>query len=87
MPKDIFVNDSNKTLFMVFIILLSIIISITAFKIHDRDLMSKSIDSAIEKGVNPMAVRCSYASETDAVCVAFASLEQKQQEVANANKR
>jgi hypothetical protein len=49
--------------------------------------MSKNINEAITKGIDPLTVRCSYASETDNICVAFASIQQKQQEIINANKR
>jgi hypothetical protein len=34
--------------------------------------MAKNIKDAIDKGIDPMSVRCSYASETDNVCVAYA---------------
>jgi hypothetical protein len=39
----------------------------------DRDLMFKNIETAISKGIDPMAVRCSYATERDFVCVAYAA--------------
>jgi cation transport regulator ChaB len=86
MPKNLFSED-NKSIIGLFVLILVSIISFTVFKIHDRDLMAKSLQSAIEKGVDPMTVRCSYSSDSDAVCVAFASIQQKQQEVINANKR
>ena len=34
--------------------------------------MAKNVTDAIEKGIDPLSVRCAYASEIDAVCVAYA---------------
>jgi hypothetical protein len=53
------------------IILVSLIAGITIYSINDRNLMSKTLDSAISKGVDPLAVRCSYADSRDMVCVAY----------------
>jgi hypothetical protein len=33
-------------------------------------------ESAIVKGIDPVAVRCAYASERDVVCVAYAASHQ-----------
>lgn len=35
--------------------------------------MAENIQVAIEKGINPMTVRCSYAKSEDVICVAFAT--------------
>ena len=55
------------------IICISMILGISAYNINDRNLMSKNIDNAIAKGIDPVSVRCAYARENDVVCVAFAS--------------
>ena len=34
--------------------------------------MANNIQNAIEKGIDPMTVRCSYAKIDDTICVAFA---------------
>lgn len=54
------------------IILLSCIASYQYYNIQDRQLMAKNITDAIQKGIDPLSVRCAYASEIDAVCVAYA---------------
>lgn len=36
-------------------------------------LMAKDIQSALEKGFNPMVIRCAYASQDDRVCLVYAS--------------
>lgn len=38
----------------------------------EKKLMHVNVESAIAKGIDPIAVRCSYASPTDNVCIAFA---------------
>lgn len=54
------------------IVLLSVVGAFAYYHTQDRQLMAKNIDEAISKGIDPMSVRCSYASATDTVCVAFA---------------
>lgn len=46
------------------------------YSIEERRLMAQNINSAIEKGVDPLSVRCSYASSDDIVCITFASSSQ-----------
>ena len=41
---------------------------------HQRDLlMSKDIQVAMEKGINPIVIRCAYASEQDRICLVYAA--------------
>jgi len=53
------------------IIVVAAIIGIAIYQINDRTLMSKNIDNAIAKGVDPLSVRCSYADGRDMICVAY----------------
>jgi hypothetical protein len=55
------------------LVLITAIGSIGYYNIQDRTLMASNIESAIAKGVDPLSVRCSYASGTDTVCVAYAA--------------
>jgi hypothetical protein len=41
------------------------------YNINDRMLMSKNIDNAIAKGVDPLSVRCAFADGRDMICVAY----------------
>lgn len=54
------------------IIILSCIGSYQYYHTQDRQLMARNVTDAIEKGIDPLSVRCAYASEIDAVCVAYA---------------
>jgi hypothetical protein len=66
-------NFDNTLVICGTIIFISSIIGITAYHINDRILMAKNVDNAIAKGIDPMSVRCSYASERDMICMAFAT--------------
>jgi GTP cyclohydrolase I len=81
------VNSNIVTIVCLSALLSMVLYAFTSYKMRDRELMSKNIQEAISKGIDPLTVRCSYASENDNICVAFASIQQKQQEVINANKR
>lgn len=50
--------------------------AVGAYGYHEvrRDqLMSQNIESAIVKGIDPMAARCSYAKPSDTICVVYAT--------------
>jgi hypothetical protein len=81
------INSNIVTILCLSGLLVMVLFAFTTYKMRDRELMSKNINEAISKGIDPLTVRCSYASETDNICVAFASIQQKQQEITNANKR
>jgi len=57
------------------IVFITAIVSITVYYVNDRALMSKNIDAAIAKGVDPVAVRCSFVQQTDTICVAYAAAQ------------
>jgi hypothetical protein len=64
-------NDINTIVIAVTIIIVSAIIGASVYNINDRMLMSKNIDNAIAKGVDPLSVRCAFADGRDMICVAY----------------
>jgi hypothetical protein len=58
-------------------VIVSIVISATYYNVNDRILMSRNIDSAIAKGLDPISVRCSFVTNTDTICVAYAASNKK----------
>lgn len=52
------------------VVLISIVVSYAMYAIKENELMSQNIESAIQKGIDPISVRCSYALGTDNVCIA-----------------
>jgi len=54
------------------IVAVSIIISSYLSNINDRNNMSKNMDSAIQRGIDPISVKCAYATQTDNLCMVYA---------------
>jgi hypothetical protein len=50
-----------------------LIISLSYYNLRQDELMSKNIETAVEKGIDPLAVRCSYSSRDDTICVVYAA--------------
>ncbi len=55
------------------LVLLSIVAAVCIYGLNDRKLMAANIENAIAKGIDPLAVRCSYAKSDDIVCIAHAA--------------
>ena len=49
----------------------STIAAFTIYNINDRNNMSKNIESAIQKGINPISVKCAYETNANAVCITY----------------
>jgi hypothetical protein len=47
--------------------------SITYFKVIELNKIESNVQSALEKGIDPLAVRCAYATQTDTICIAYAA--------------
>lgn len=47
--------------------------SVTFYKYSELKSIERNVESAIVKGIDPIAVRCAYANERDVVCVAYGS--------------
>lgn len=59
------------------LVTLALIWSVAHYNIEERKLMAGNIEAAVQKGVDPLSVRCSYAKSDDIVCVTFASNSQR----------
>lgn len=58
----------------VVVVLVSMIVGVVYTTIQRDQAMKSNIESAIVKGIDPVAVRCAYSSSsTDAICVAYAA--------------
>ncbi len=64
---------SSITTVSVTLVLLSIVAAVCIYGLNDRKLMAANIENAIAKGIDPLAVRCSYAKSDDIVCIAHAA--------------
>jgi hypothetical protein len=54
------------------IIIGSVIIGAIMYNINDRNNMAKNIETAIQKGIDPISVKCAYETDTKPVCMAYA---------------
>ncbi len=68
-----FLTENLMILSSLTLITVVLIFSMTYYSIVDRKLMADNIQSAIEKSVDPLSVRCSYANSTDNICAIFAA--------------
>jgi hypothetical protein len=66
-------NIENIT-FASIVVLISatLIASVTYYNIKRDEALKSSIESAIVKGIDPMAVRCAYGA-SDSVCLVYAA--------------
>jgi len=56
--------------------LVTLIVSVTFFHYSEMKSIEKNVESAIVKGIDPIAVRCAYANQSDNVCIAYAASHQ-----------
>jgi hypothetical protein len=64
-------NNITQLIIASTIVAVSAIVSLAIYHYNERELLSKNIEAAMQKGVDPLSIRCSYASHVDAVCVAY----------------
>jgi len=55
----------------IMILLCTIIISYAFYNVNDRNNMAKNIESAIQKGIDPLSVKCAYETTANAVCITY----------------
>ena len=59
------------------IAVVTIVLSVTYYNYSELKSVERNVESAIVKGIDPVAVRCAYAQERDVVCVAYAAVSAK----------
>lgn len=55
------------------IILMGIVLAFTFYEYNELKSLERNVESAIVKGIDPIAVRCAYASRTDTLCISYAA--------------
>ena len=70
--KEFVMNDNVFTV-SVLIAIVTLVGSVTFYKYSELKSVERNVESAIVKGIDPVAVRCAYANERDVVCVAYAA--------------
>jgi hypothetical protein len=64
-------KDSLYFVIAATITFMTLIIGAVLYNMNDRILMSKNIEQAIAKGVDPLSVRCSYQTTPDPICITY----------------
>jgi hypothetical protein len=70
--KEIIMSD-RVFVISVLIGVITLICSVTFYKYNELHALRSNIESAIVKGIDPVAVRCAYSDQRDIVCVAYAA--------------
>lgn len=68
-------NDNVFTISLL-IAIVTLVASVTFYKYSELQAIKSNIESAIVKGIDPVAVRCAYSNERDVVCVAYGATHQ-----------
>ena len=74
--KGMIMND-NVFVGCVTLALVTLIGSATFYKYSELKSVERNVESAIVKGIDPVAVRCAYATTSDLVCVAYSASHQQ----------
>lgn len=53
------------------LVIMCAILSTVIYKYQEKTMLMKNIELAMNKGVDPIAVRCAYAGHDDALCIAY----------------
>lgn len=65
-------KTENLFITCVMVALLSLMGAMTYNSYSETQSIQKNIDSAIAKGIDPLAVKCAYAKYADNICVTYA---------------
>lgn len=66
------IKDMDWFSVTMFGMIFTVVVAVTLYMINDRNLMSKNIEQAISKGVDPLSVKCAYTTTPDAICITYA---------------
>jgi len=76
-------KDIIAFIFGAVLVAMTAIICMTYYSLQRDSAMKSNIESAIVKGIDPIAVRCAYGS-SDTLCIVYASTHNK--EIPNSKK-
>lgn len=66
------IKQSNLLLGIIAALMFVLILAFWNYKVGESTLMSRNIQDAMAKGIDPLSVRCTYAADTDNICLAYA---------------
>jgi hypothetical protein len=65
-------EESKLFIMCVTAVVISVVASVTYYNSQQSASLSKNVEFAITKGIDPVAVRCAYSNSSDNVCIAYA---------------
>ena len=65
-------NDRVFTI-SVLLAIVSLIFSVTFYKYSELKSVERNVESAIVKGIDPVAVKCAYEDRSSNICIAYAT--------------
>ena len=64
-------KTENLFISCVMVAVLSIVAAISYNSYNETQAMQKNIDSAIAKGIDPLAVKCAWSKYGDNICITY----------------
>jgi hypothetical protein len=64
-------NELICKLIAVVIICISTLVSVCIMYDKKNTAISNAIEIAVQKGIDPVAVRCAFAAESDNICIVY----------------
>lgn len=61
----------------VIVVIITAIIGGIVYNVNDRNNMAKNIESAINRGVDPLSVKCAYETGSNPICITYAATIRK----------
>ena len=61
----------------VIVVIITAIIGAIVYNVNDRNNMAKNIESAINRGVDPLSVKCAYETGSNPICITYAATIRK----------
>lgn len=75
--KEFTMKTENIFIISATLSLITIVGAITYHNTNELKSIERNVESAIVKGIDPIAVRCTYESNSTNVCVAYASTQKR----------
>ena len=71
-------NENGVKIFITIAVCATIIVTTAIiggyyYNMNDRNRMSQNIENAINKGVDPISVKCAYETTVNSTCIAYAA--------------
>ena len=70
-------NASNIYIGCVTLVIVTFLTCFTFYKYSEMKSLERNVESAIVKGIDPVAVRCAYSISNDLLCMSYTASSSK----------